>query len=116
MSTLRSLMPPKPQAPRPRRRGPMPMRGEPRVRRGTVRVPADVATRIRSGHPYLFRDALGGRPLRENAGDVVELVDPAGEFVAKGLYDPQGAIAVRVVSRNPQGVFDGETILRRVEA
>ena len=109
-------MAPKPQPPRPpRRRGAMPMRGEPRVRRGTVRVPADVATRIRTGHPYLFRDALGGRPLQQSAGDLVELVDPAGEFVAKGLYDPAGAIAVRVVSRSPEGAFDAETILRRVE-
>ncbi|HEX9105109.1 MAG TPA: class I SAM-dependent rRNA methyltransferase, partial [Polyangia bacterium] len=110
-------MAPKPQTPRPpRRRGPTPMRGEPRVRRGTVRVPADVATRIRSGHPYLFREALGGRPLQQSAGDLVELVDPAGEFVAKGIFDPIGAIAVRVVSRNPDGAFDAETILRRVEA
>jgi 23S rRNA (cytosine1962-C5)-methyltransferase len=46
----------------------------------------------------------------------VELVDPAGEFVAKGLFDPTGAIAVRVVSRNPDGAFDAETIARRVEA
>lgn len=105
-----------PQAPPPRRRrGAHVLTGEPRVRRGTVRVPGDVATRIRSGHPYLFRDALGGRPMRESAGDVVELVDPAGEFVARGLYDPAGAIAVRVVSRDPHGVFDGETIRRRVE-
>ncbi len=94
----------------------MPLRGEPRVRRGTVRVPAEVATRIRCGHPYLFRDALGGRPLQQNAGDLVELVDPAGEFVAKGIYDPMGAIAVRVVSRSPSGVFDAETIERRVQA
>jgi 23S rRNA (cytosine1962-C5)-methyltransferase len=93
----------------------MPMRGEPRVRRGTVRVSADIATRIRCGHPYLFRDGLGGRPMRENAGDLIELVDPEGGFVAKGLYDPTGAIAVRVVSRNPDGLFDAETILRRVE-
>ena len=91
-------------------------RRQPRVRRGTVRVAADVATRMRSGHPYLFRDALGARPLQQSAGDVVEIVDPAGEFVAKGIYDPIGAIAVRVVSRNPDGVFDAETILRRVEA
>jgi 23S rRNA (cytosine1962-C5)-methyltransferase len=94
----------------------MPMRGEPRVRRGTVRVPADVATRIRCGHPYLFRDALGGRPLQQSAGAIVDIVDPAGEFVAKGIYDPTGAIALRVVSRNPQGLYDAETIARRVEA
>jgi 23S rRNA (cytosine1962-C5)-methyltransferase len=89
--------------------------GEPRVRRGTVRVPAEVATRIRHGHPYLFRDALGGRPLREGAGELVELVDPAGEFVAKGLYDPTGNVAVRVVTRNPEGNFDPQTIARRVQ-
>src|SRR5262245_46145223 len=106
---LKSSPPPR------RRRGAMAMRGEPRVRRGTVRVSADVATRIRSGHPYLFRDALGGRPMREAAGDLVDLVDPAGEFVARGLYDPLGAIAVRVVSRSPEGAFDPETILRRVQ-
>jgi 23S rRNA (cytosine1962-C5)-methyltransferase len=99
-----------------RRRGATPMTGEPRVRRGTVRIPGDVATRLRAGHPYLFRDALGGRPMREQAGDLVELVDPAGEFVAKGLYDPSGSIAVRVVSRNPDGAFDAETVRRRVEA
>ena len=116
MSTLRSLMPGKPEAPRPRRRGPLPVGGAPRVRRGTVRVAAEVATRIRCGHPYLFRDALGSRPLQQNAGDLVEIVDPAGEFVAKGLYDPAGAIAVRVVSRNPDGVFDAESIARRVES
>jgi 23S rRNA (cytosine1962-C5)-methyltransferase len=75
-----------------------------------------VATRIRCGHPYLFRDALGGRPLQQSAGDLVELVDPAGDFVAKGLYDPIGAIAVRVVSRNPDGVFDAATLARRVAA
>ena len=107
-----------PSKPPPRRR-PIARGGsssEPRVRRGTVRVSGDVATRLRSGHPYLFREALGGRPLRESAGDLIELVDPAGEFVAKGLYDPAGTIAVRVVSRNPDGVFDRDVIRRRVEA
>ncbi|MDB4970539.1 MAG: putative methylase [Myxococcales bacterium] len=91
------------------------MTSEPRVRRGTVRIAGDVATRLRAGHPYLFRDALGGRPMREAAGDVLELVDPAGEFVAKGLYDPTGNIAVRIISRSPEGVFDADTIRRRVE-
>ena len=114
MSTLRHLMPLKPPPRRPRRGGPR-MNAEPRVRRGTVRIAGDVATRLRAGHPYLFRDALGGRPMREAAGDVLELVDPAGEFVAKGIYDPTGNIAVRIVSRSPEGAFDADTIRRRIE-
>jgi 23S rRNA (cytosine1962-C5)-methyltransferase len=104
--------------PAPPRRRPRPTatHGAPRVRRGTVRVSDDVATRLRCGHPYLFRDALGGRPLQTSAGDLVEIVDSAGDFVAKGIYDPTGNIAVRVVTRDPAGVFDGELIQRRVEA
>jgi 23S rRNA (cytosine1962-C5)-methyltransferase len=99
-----------------RRRGAQALTGEPRVRRGTVRVAGEVATRLRSGHPYLFRDALGGRPLREQAGALIEIIDSVGEFVAKGLYDPTGSIAVRVVTRDPGGAFDGEVIERRVAA
>lgn len=87
----------------------------PRVRRGTVRVTGEVATRLRTGHPYLFRDALGSRPLQQAPGDLVEILDPAGEFVAKGLYDPHGNVAVRIVTRDPAGIFDGETVYRRVE-
>ena len=91
------------------------MSGAPRVRRGSVKVSGEIATRLRNGHPYLFRDALGSRPLQQASGDLVEILDPAGEFVAKGLYDPHGPIAIRVVTRDPSGIFDGETIHRRVE-
>jgi 23S rRNA (cytosine1962-C5)-methyltransferase len=88
----------------------------PRVRRGTVRIQGDVAGRVRAGHPYLFREALGGRPLRETAGEVIELVDPEGQFVARGLYDPDGVIALRVVTRDPSEMVDAQAVARRVEA
>ena len=105
-----------PTVPPPRRRpGARVMSGAPRVRRGSVKVSGEIATSLRNGHPYLFRDALGSRPLQQSSGDLVEILDPAGEFVAKGLYDPHGPIAVRVVTRDPSGIFDGETIHRRVE-
>jgi 23S rRNA (cytosine1962-C5)-methyltransferase len=101
---------------KPHRRRPRPAPGfEPRVRRGTVRVAADIAARLRGGHPYVFREALGGRPLREPAGAVLDVVDPAGELVARGLFDPEGAVAVRVVTRRAEPV-DGALVARRVEA
>ncbi|HEY3359653.1 MAG TPA: class I SAM-dependent rRNA methyltransferase [Polyangia bacterium] len=83
-------------------------------RRGTLRVPGDVAYRVRIGHPWIFRDALGGRPMREPAGEVVEVVDPTGAFVAKGLYDPDAAIAVRVVTRDVNELVDAALVRRRV--
>jgi 23S rRNA (cytosine1962-C5)-methyltransferase len=71
---------------------------------------------VRIGHPWVFRDALGGRPLREGAGEVVDIVDPSGNFVARGLHDPDAPIAVRVVTRDRAETFDAAAIQRRVEA
>jgi 23S rRNA (cytosine1962-C5)-methyltransferase len=64
----------------------------------------------------LFREALGGRPLRDGPGEVLEIVDESGDFVARGLYDPDAVVAVRVVSRDPGEILDGEAVLRRVRA
>jgi 23S rRNA (cytosine1962-C5)-methyltransferase len=54
--------------------------------------------------------------MREAAGELVELLDPAGEFIARGLYDPAGAIAVRILSRDPHEVVDAQALKRRVAA
>ena len=35
---------------------------------GQYRIPADVATRVRAGHPWVFRDALGSRGIAEPTG------------------------------------------------
>jgi 23S rRNA (cytosine1962-C5)-methyltransferase len=95
-------------------------RHEPRVRRGVLRVPAEVAWRLRSGHPWVFRDSLGNRPLRDVPGEIVELVGPEGGpgsgFVARGIYDPEGPIAVRVLTRDADEVIDPAAFLRRVTA
>jgi 23S rRNA (cytosine1962-C5)-methyltransferase len=80
-----------------------------------VRVPGDVATRLRAGHPLVFREALGGRPMREGPGDLIDVLDPAGELVARGLFDPSGPVALRVFSRDPREGIDGEALARRVE-
>ena len=38
-----------------------PAAGAPIVRRNTVRLPHDVARRVRLGHPWVYREALGTR-------------------------------------------------------
>lgn len=90
--------------------------GAPVVRRGTVRLPGDIAAHVRAGHPWVYREVLGGRPLRERSGDVVELVDPAGEFVGRGLYDEEAIIAVRVMTRDPREIPGPDLAARRTAA
>ncbi len=75
-------------------------RGAPTVRRGTLRLPGDVVRRIRLGHPWVYREALDQRrDRRDQPGDLVELVDEGGDFIAHGFIDGDTAIAIRVVSR-----------------
>jgi 23S rRNA (cytosine1962-C5)-methyltransferase len=99
--------------PRRRRR---PAGGAPIVRRNTVRLPHDIAWRIRIGHPWVYREAMGPRVLREEPGTTLELVDQDGEFIGRGLYEGEGGLAVRVFTREPDEPIDAAMITRRVVA
>ena len=68
---------------------------------GTYRVSPDVAARVRAGHPWIFRDALGGRGVSEPTGTVVEIQSGNREFVGRGFVDAEHAIAIRMLTRNP---------------
>src|SRR5213595_3853427 len=92
-----------------------PVRGAPVVRKNTVRLTGDVAHRVRAGHPWVYREALG-RPISPEPGTVMDLIDPDGEFVGRGLYDADSAIALRVFVRNPDVAIDRELVTARVRA
>jgi|JI10StandDraft_1071094.scaffolds.fasta_scaffold72571_3 23S rRNA (cytosine1962-C5)-methyltransferase len=93
---------PPPTARRPRR----PI-GAPIVRRNTIRVPHDVARYLRLGHPWVYREAIGGRPLRDAPGEVVEIVDGDGELVGRGLFEGDQAIAVRLWTHDDRPIDAG---------
>ena len=71
------------------------------MRVGDYRLPPDVASRVRAGHPWVFRDALGPRGVSEPTGAVVDLISGNREFVGRGYVDREHAIAVRILSRRP---------------
>lgn len=97
-----------------RGRGPRPGPGGPVVRRGTVRLPGDVAAKVAAGHPWVYREVLGGRPLRERSGDLVDLVGPGGELVARAVYDEEAIIALRVITRDQNETFGAPLLAARV--
>lgn len=88
----------------------------PRVRRATVRVPFEAAFRLRGGHPWVFRDTLGSRPVHAASGEIIDIFDIEGGFVGRGIYDPDGPIAVRMLSRDPDETIDVAAFKRRVRA
>src|SRR4051812_24539607 len=109
---LRHTTGPMAQIRRPLRR---PVRGAPIVRKNTVRLPPDIAAKVRAGHPWVYREALGQRPSPE-PGTPIDLVDMDGEFVGRALFDGDSTIALRVFVRNPEVQIDGRLIGERVRA
>ena len=71
------------------------------MRVGQYRVDGDVAARVRAGHPWIFRDALGSRGVTEPTGGSVDLISGNRDFVARGYVDQDHPIAVRVMTRDP---------------
>ena len=113
-------MPPRPPSPggrRPPASGRRNKRSAPLVRRGTLRLPHEVARRIRLGHPWVYREALDARrDLRQKPGDPVELVDWDGEFVGRGVYDGESPISVRVMTRRQDETIGPALVKKRVAA
>jgi len=54
---------------------------------------------IELGHPWIIADAYTRKWPSGEAGDLVELVDPSGRFLAVALLDPKDRIVARVLSR-----------------
>lgn len=60
----------------------------------------DLARHLRGGHPWVYKRAIERPPAGLDAGAIVDVV-AGGKFVARGYYDPEGAVRVRVLTRDP---------------
>lgn len=68
-----------------------------------------------SRHPWIYAKMLVHPRRRPPPGAVVEVVDPRGGFVGRGLYHPDRTIAVRVLTRDPTEAVDAGLVRRRLE-
>lgn len=72
-----------------------------------VKVDDSVATALRRGHPWIFREALrgttGGTP---RTGDVVSVQDQRGGTIGLGLFDTSSPLAVRIYTRGADQPLD----------
>lgn len=78
-----------------------------------VRLARPLGESLRAGHPWIYREALAALPERP-AGTVVDVLDQAGAFVARGLYDPLSPLAVRVFTLDPAEAVDAALLRRRL--
>src|SRR5688572_26425217 len=68
-----------------------------------------------AGHPWVFAQAVDRVDGAPAPGDVVEVVDPKGNFLGRGFWSPRSAIPVRIVTRRPEQALDAALLAHRVE-
>ncbi|MEM9458472.1 MAG: class I SAM-dependent methyltransferase, partial [Myxococcota bacterium] len=95
-----------------RRRG----RPRPTVRAAGVKVSHQAARSLTAGHPWVFRDSLLRPLVGKEAGELVAVHDEDGRPLGWGLVEPEGAIAVRMVSAAEQFAWTDEVLAQRVQA
>lgn len=80
-----------------------------------ARVQVGAVRALRSGHPWVFRDALL-RPLSNvEDGALVPVSDHEGYHLGWGMYDAKGTVALRMVSRANEMTWDQAHIDRTLD-
>jgi 23S rRNA (cytosine1962-C5)-methyltransferase len=81
---------------------------------GTVVIKAGHVQPVWAGHPWVFAQAVERVEGGAVAGDDVEVKDPRGNSLGRGLYSPGSAIPVRLYTRDARRPIDGALVAERI--
>lgn len=70
---------------------------------------------VRQRHPWIFSGALRRLPDEAANGDIVTVVDAAGQFVARGYLNRASQITIRLLSWDESEAIDEGLLFRRLE-
>lgn len=66
------------------------------------------------GHAWIFSGALQQAPSWVAVGDVLDVKSATGQFVARGYYNPQTDIAIRILTYNAEEKIDVTFLRKRI--
>ena len=69
-----------------------------------------------SGHLWIFSGALQQPPYWIEPGGLVDVKSATGDFVARGYYNPNTDIAIRILTRDIEESIDEEFMRRRIRS
>ncbi|MEM7119595.1 MAG: class I SAM-dependent rRNA methyltransferase, partial [Chloroflexota bacterium] len=84
-------------------------------KRLALRVTPAAERAIRSGHPWLFAEAIVKQSHNGRSGDLAVIFDRKKRFLAVGLYDPASPIRVRILQQGKAAKIDEEWFRERVK-
>ena len=71
---------------------------------------------LQNGHLWIFSGALQQPPHWIEAGGLVDVKSSTGQFVARGYYNPQTDIAIRILTRDSDEAIDYDFMRRRLRS
>ncbi|WP_160034098.1 class I SAM-dependent rRNA methyltransferase [Paenibacillus sp. An7] len=71
--------------------------------------------RIEQGHPWIFKNEIESVEGQPEPGELVEVKNHQGRYLATGYYNPASQITVRVVSYEPITAMDKDFFVSRFE-
>jgi len=71
---------------------------------------------LASGHLWIFSGALQQPPHWIESGGLVDVKSAKGHFVARGYYNPQTDIAIRILTHNHNEAIDIDFLRRRIRS
>ena len=74
--------------------------------RGAVRLKPGRSKSVNNRHPWVFSGAIARREGSPQPGDVVDVLDDGGRFLARGYYNPRSQIVVRLLTWDPDEAID----------
>jgi 23S rRNA (cytosine1962-C5)-methyltransferase len=78
-----------------------------------ARLLKPIGRHLRRGHPWVFADAISV-PEGTTTGAIIDIHDAADDFVARGLYDADSPLAVRVWTNDAGEELDSRLVANRV--
>lgn len=79
----------------------------------TVLIPGK-EKRVHTGHPWVFRSDIARIEGDCLPGDIVDIVSSKGRFLARGYYNPNSQIALRIMTYREDEPVDRVLIFRRI--
>lgn len=90
-----------------------PTRRTPRTLATVVIKPGHVRP-IWAGHPWVYAQAIHRIQGGATPGEVIDVADPQGKWIGRGLYSPSTAIPVRIYTRAPQQELNPAFFAQRI--
>lgn len=83
---------------------------------GIIRIGNGKDRPVRQHHPWIFSGAVAGSEGSPRPGDIVDVVDLRGEWLARGYYNPRSQIVVRILTWDRDEQIDRAFWARRLAA